>query len=389
MLKRLLLAACVSVLVLVAPSRAGQAADAAEWETLLARSGKTLAEAVEAAAKACGEGIPFHVELELDEGRVQFSVDLAQGESTCNAILDAKDARLIEKEVEPESHAALVQASKVGLAAAITTALAKRPGKAVEAKLSRKTGAPVITVTIVADGAVVAIPIDAVTGAVLAAPPAPAAPVPAPAENPFTDSFPVEATEWSSTGTNPWFSLEPGTVLVLEGREDGEAVRLTITVLPETKTLDGVETRVVEEREEADGAPKEISRNYFAMSKRTNCIYYFGEDVDEYEDGKVSGHPGSWHAGEKGARYGLMMPGTPLLGSRYMQEVAPEVALDRAEIVSLAATLETPAGAFTGCLKTEETTALEPGSKEYKLYARGVGLIRDGHLTLTKRIAPK
>ena len=44
----------------------------------------------------------------------------------------------------------------------------------------------------------------------------------------------------------------------------------------------------------------------------------------------------------------------------------------------------TPAGVYTNVLKIEETTPLEPGQREYKLFARGVGLIQDGELTLVK-----
>jgi hypothetical protein len=47
-------------------------------------------------------------------------------------------------------------------------------------------------------------------------------------------------------------------------------------------------------------------------------------------------------------------------------------------------TIRTPAGEFRNCLKTEETTPLEPGVKEYKYYARGVGLVQDGALKLVK-----
>jgi hypothetical protein len=57
--------------------------------------------------------------------------------------------------------------------------------------------------------------------------------------------------------------------------------------------------------------------------------------------------------------------------------------MDRAEIVSLTETLDTPAGKFVNCLKTEETSALESG-KEYKLYVAGIGLIQDARLKLTK-----
>jgi hypothetical protein len=203
------------------------------------------------------------------------------------------------------------------------------------------------------------------------------------AERKFTDTFGVDKAELSSVGTNRFLILAPGYYAVLEGMEHGQSTTLTITVLNETKVVDGVETRVVEERELTEGLPVEVSRNYIAISRRTSDVFYFGEDVDTYKDGKVSGHDGSWLSGVAGAKFGLMMPGTPLLGARYQQEVAPRVAMDRAEIVSLGETVETPAGRFEQCLKTQETSEIESG-KEYKFYAVGTGLIRDAGLKLTR-----
>ncbi len=196
----------------------------------------------------------------------------------------------------------------------------------------------------------------------------------------WTDQFAVDRQELRSTGRNRWFVLEPGYQLVLE---DGR-VRLVITVLAETRMVDGVETRVVEERETESGALVEVSRNFFAISSRTNSVFYFGEDVDIYRDGQVVSHEGAWLAGAGGARFGLMMPGLPLLGSRYYQEVAPRVAMDRAQIVSTSATLTTPAGAFTDVVQIEESTPLERGARESKFYAAGVGLLQDGSLRLVR-----
>ena len=56
--------------------------------------------------------------------------------------------------------------------------------------------------------------------------------------------------------------------------------------------------------------------------------------------------------------------------------------MDRARVVSLHAEVTTPAGRYANCLKVEETTPLEPGAKEYKYYAPGVGLVQDGKLKL-------
>ena len=196
----------------------------------------------------------------------------------------------------------------------------------------------------------------------------------------WTADFGVDETDLVSAGTNPYFSLDPGYTLVLSSGPQ----ELKITVLNETRKLGNVETRIVEERETKAGKPVEVSRNYYAISKRTNAVFYFGEEVDTYKDGKIAGHEGAWLAGSNGAHFGLMMPGLPLLGARYYEEIAPRVAQDRAEIVSLTETLNTPAGEFRDVLKVLETTPLEPGVKEYKYYARGVGLIQDGDLKLVK-----
>jgi hypothetical protein len=201
----------------------------------------------------------------------------------------------------------------------------------------------------------------------------------------FTDTFRFEQCRgFSSTGRNPFLVLEPGFQQVLAGKEEGVDVRLTITVLRQTKRIDGVDTRIVEEVETKNGQLYEIARNYFAICNRNNSVVYFGEDVNFYKNGVVVDKKGSWLAGVKNARPGIIMPGTILLGARYFQEIAPGVALDRAEIVSLSEVVSTPAKVFKNSLKTVETTPLDPTVKEFKWYAPGVGLIRDGVLRLVQ-----
>jgi hypothetical protein len=196
-------------------------------------------------------------------------------------------------------------------------------------------------------------------------------------DNAWTTRFQVQSGELSATGRNPYFILEPGYQQIFEGGRD----RLVITVLDETKMVDGVETRVVEERETKDGELAEVSRNYFAISKRTGDVFYFGEEVDIYKSGVVT-HEGAWLSGIKDAKFGLMMPGSPLVGARHYQEVAPGVALDRAEILSMSEALQTPAGEFKDILKVEETSPLEPGAKAHKYYGSGIGLVQEGSLKL-------
>jgi hypothetical protein len=199
----------------------------------------------------------------------------------------------------------------------------------------------------------------------------------------FTDEFHLDECTFSSTGSNLYFVLEPGFQTTFVGEENKELVELTITVLNDTLMVGDVETRVVEEVELHDGELAEVSRNYFAICTETNSVFYFGEDVDIYEEGEIVSHEGSWLAFSNGAEPGLIMPGIVLLGARYYQEVALPVAADRAVIVALDETVETPAGTFDNCIETFETTPLEPFAKETKFYAPEIGLVKDGPLEFT------
>ena len=196
----------------------------------------------------------------------------------------------------------------------------------------------------------------------------------------WQEEFGISKCNLVPTGRNPYFILEPGFQLVLEGGN----VRLAITVLNETRVVNGVTTRVVEEKEWSNGQIIEVAINFFAICEKTQDVFYFGEEVDNYQGGQLINHSGAWLAGQNGARAGLIMPGQPKVGMRYYQEIAPGVAMDRAEILSLDDRLLTPAGTFSKCLKTQEGTALNPLEREFKVYAPGIGLIQDANLLLTR-----
>lgn len=218
----------------------------------------------------------------------------------------------------------------------------------------------------------------------------------------FTDEFPVadcefETRDFEADEANRYFILEPGRELhfnnfgcVAEGECD-EFEEVVISVLNRTRdvtfSIDGVrktvKTRVVRERETADGELTEISRNFFAQCDDTQDVYYFGEKVDDYEDGMIVGHSGEWLAGQDGATPGIIFPGGAfLLGARYFQEVARGIALDRAQHVRMNLDIEVPAGNFEDCVEVKETTPLEKGEVSRKVYCPGTGLVIDDDLEL-------
>jgi hypothetical protein len=178
--------------------------------------------------------------------------------------------------------------------------------------------------------------------------------------------------------TNPFLPYPEGAVWVLANEDE----RVQISVLPDTEVVAGVTTRVVEEREWEDGELVEVSRN-FVVQGPDGSVCYFGEDVDDYEDGQISGHGGAWRAGVKGAKPGILMAGKPEVGISHAQESSPGAAEDASVVTGMGKTITVPAGTFTDTLSTLDVNPLDNEMDE-KHYARGVGMIVDEDLLLVE-----
>lgn len=201
-------------------------------------------------------------------------------------------------------------------------------------------------------------------------------------EGRYRDQFDGVRGRLAAAGARGYCVLTPGAVWTYNEKGGGAGGEvLVITVTDQTRVVDGETTRIVEERETVGGALKEVSRNFVAIHRETGDLYYFGEEVDIYKDGRIAGHEGAWESGRNGARFGMLLPASPRVGMKYYQEMAPGVAMDRAEVISTSGRETTPAGRFDDVLIVRETSPLETGSGR-KWYAPGVGLIRDGDLVL-------
>jgi hypothetical protein len=179
--------------------------------------------------------------------------------------------------------------------------------------------------------------------------------------------------DFTLESTNPYFPMDVGKQWVLEGENE----RVEVTVLDETEVVSGVTTRVIEEREFKNGKVKEVSRNYFAQAS-DGTVCYFGEAVDPHE--------GVWRADDPGSEPGIIMPADPRPGMAFKMEIAPGKAEDEVEIVEFKTT-EVPAGTFTGTIRVRELDPLKNDS-DYKVFARGVGIIIDEDLELVEVVAP-
>jgi len=198
-----------------------------------------------------------------------------------------------------------------------------------------------------------------------------------------TSEFLTNRCHFASTGWNPFFILQPGYQIRMESDEEVDVM----TVTDKTKTIDGVEVRVVLDLGYAKEGKKlvlqEKTQDYYAVCRPNNSVFYFGEDTDVFEDGEVVEHTG-WHAGQHGARPGIILPGTVLVGGKYYEEVAPQdEALDKAKITSVKRGCE--AGDFSFpkriCVTTDNTSDCEAGT-EKKAYVAGIGPVIDEDLEI-------
>lgn len=198
-----------------------------------------------------------------------------------------------------------------------------------------------------------------------------------------------DAGGFTLASNNPYFPLAVGQTSWLEGEEDGEDIFVRIEVLDATEMVAGVQTRVVEEREWEGGLTDddlvEVSWNYF-VEAADGTVCYFGEDVDDYEDGEVVGHEGAWRAGEPSAVPGLLnapgiiMPAHPKPGIMFQMEDAPEIAEDEGLLVGVGP-VEVLGERVTDAIRLRELNPLE-GDKGYKVFAPGIGMVVDEELEL-------
>src|SRR5919197_5189741 len=130
----------------------------------------------------------------------------------------------------------------------------------------------------------------------------------------------------------------------------------------------------------------EDTRDWYAQDKEGN-VWYFGENAKEIDHGLVVSLEGSWTAGVDFAKPGIIMEAHPATGDFYRQEFSLGTAEDVAKVVSVDQDVSVPAGKFDDCLKTKDTSPLDPGVVEFKFYAPGVGQVLETDPSTGERLA--
>lgn len=193
----------------------------------------------------------------------------------------------------------------------------------------------------------------------------------------------VDPANFAKSGivTNRYYPVTPGKKYIYEGETLDGKERIEEKRLDEFKSIMGINCIVVNFRAYLNGTLIEEAWDWYAQANDGD-LWYFGEAVDNYnEDGTLKDHSGSWEAGVDGALPGIIMLGNPRRGKKYREEYYPGHAEDEAQVISTGQQVTIDYGSFQNCITTKNWTRLEPNLNENKIYAPGIGLIKEINIT--------
>ena len=188
---------------------------------------------------------------------------------------------------------------------------------------------------------------------------------------------------------NAFFPFQPGGMKLFAGSDHGTKTAAVDLYLTETRVFQWngtpVECRILREMAFEVGELVESSDNYFAQAD-DGTVYYFGEVVDNYVDGVIDNHGGSWLVGgptlpsdpaETGAapNPAVFMPADPQVGDVFKPEDLFPIVDETAEVVAADVDVLVPAGKYDGAITIQESSRLDAGT-ELKWYAPGVGVVK-------------
>jgi hypothetical protein len=199
---------------------------------------------------------------------------------------------------------------------------------------------------------------------------------------------PVIPTDLSSTVTNPFFPLVPGSIYQYSGQTPDGLETSTFQVMAAPRVVNGVIAAEVHDVVYLDGALIEDTYDWYAQDGTGN-VWYLGEDTKEIDNGHVISREGTWQWGVKKALPGIIMPANPAgqVDVAYRQEFKKGVAEDWGKVISLNQTVTVSYGTFNGCVVTEDWSDLEPTiPHESKTYCPQVGIVLEVVLDGSERI---
>src|SRR5215217_6542503 len=173
--------------------------------------------------------------------------------------------------------------------------------------------------------------------------------------------------------TNPLFPVSEQESVLMLGHVDGKPFRTEVTLLPETRIIEWqgqrIETLVSQYTAYLDGRIQEVAYDLYAQAD-DGSVWYFGEDVADFEDGAIVTKEGTWIVGKDGPA-AMIMPADTQVGDAYRTENTPGIAFEEVTVKAVGKTLDGPLGSVKGGLLAEELYM--DGKTEGKTFAPGYG----------------
>jgi len=173
--------------------------------------------------------------------------------------------------------------------------------------------------------------------------------------------------------TNPLFPVSKQDSVLMVGHVDAKPFRTEVTLVTETRIIEWqgqrIETLVSQYTAYLDGRIQEVAYDLYAQAD-DGSVWYFGEDVADFEDGAIVTKEGTWIAGKDGPA-AMIMPSDPKVGDAYRTENTPGIAFEEVTVKAVGKTLDGPLGPVQGGLLAEELHM--DGKTEGKTFAPGYG----------------
>lgn len=184
----------------------------------------------------------------------------------------------------------------------------------------------------------------------------------------------INPADFSTKITNKYFSLPVGKKMIYEGETAEGLERTEIEIEAGTKEIIGVTTIIMRDKVYLNNELIEDTKDYLAQDKDGN-VWYFGEEVDNFERGKLKDHAGAWIAGEDGALPGIWIKANSVVGDSYRQEYYKGEAEDMTNVVAVNETVTTKLATYKDCIKMYDWTPLDAKSRGYKYYCLEVAAV--------------
>lgn len=183
----------------------------------------------------------------------------------------------------------------------------------------------------------------------------------------------VDGLGWATHVDNPYFPLPVGAKWHYGANTPAGDQRKHVEVLAETRAVNGVDATVVYSISKLDNTAVEETWDWYAQDVDGN-VWQLGTSTCEWRGGECVISDSAWEWGVDGALPGYIMRTRPRVDHRpYFQAYAAGVVEDVAEVIGAHESKIVTAGKFHACVRTHETSTIDPSRDKERVYCPGVG----------------